>query len=140
MYLLDTDHLSVLQRGNVESARLRARLNAVRTEPVATTIISYEEQVRGWLSYLAQARSLDRQVMAYERLQRHLAHFCAIPLVAFDTDAADMLRQLQQARVRIGTMDLKIAAIALAQHATLLTRNLSDFGKVPQLHVEDWTA
>jgi len=36
-------------------------------------------------------------------------------------------------------MDLKIAAIVLAQNATLLTRNLSDFRKVPRLKVEDWT-
>ena len=42
-------------------------------------------------------------------------------------------------RVRIGTMDLKIAAIVLAHDATLLSRNLSDFRKVPGLKVEDWT-
>jgi len=36
-------------------------------------------------------------------------------------------------------MDLKIAAIALANDATLLTRNLSDFNKVPDLHAEDAT-
>ena len=53
-------------------------------------------------------------------------------------DAAQMLRQLQQAKLRIGTMDLKIAAIAIVHQATLLSRNLSDFGQVPHLHVEDW--
>jgi tRNA(fMet)-specific endonuclease VapC len=36
-------------------------------------------------------------------------------------------------------MDLKIAAIALANDATLLTRNLSDFRKIPGLRIEDWT-
>jgi tRNA(fMet)-specific endonuclease VapC len=36
-------------------------------------------------------------------------------------------------------MDLKIAAIVLAHDATLLSRNLSDFRKVPGLKVEDWT-
>ena len=37
-------------------------------------------------------------------------------------------------------MDLKIAAIVLANDATLLTRNLGDFRKVPDLKAEDWTA
>jgi tRNA(fMet)-specific endonuclease VapC len=36
-------------------------------------------------------------------------------------------------------MDLKIAAIVLAQDATLLTRNLPDFRKVPRLKIADWT-
>jgi tRNA(fMet)-specific endonuclease VapC len=37
-------------------------------------------------------------------------------------------------------MDLKIAATAIANNATLLSRNLKDFNKVPGLKVEDWAA
>ena len=48
--------------------------------------------------------------------------------------------QLQKQHIRIGTMDLKIAAIAIANNATLLSRNLKDFSKVPGLKVEDWAA
>lgn len=36
-------------------------------------------------------------------------------------------------------MDLKIAAIAIAKKAILLTRNLSDFQNISNLKVEDWT-
>jgi tRNA(fMet)-specific endonuclease VapC len=65
--------------------------------------------------------------------------FRRIPLVDFDERAADEYERLRKARIRIGSMDLKIAAIALASDATLLSRNLSDFSKVPGLRVEDWS-
>ena len=139
MYLLDTDHLSVLERGGAEGERLRQRLQAVPPAEVAATVVSYEEQTRGWLSYLAKARSLPDQVTAYSYLQRHLQVFCAIPLLAFDPAAAAIVQQLQQQRIRVGTMDLKIASITLAHGATLLSRNVTDFEKVPGLRVEDWT-
>ena len=40
--------------------------------------------------------------------------------------------------IRIGTMDLRIASIALAHVATLLTRNTVDFAQVPGLCFENW--
>ena len=139
MHLLDTDHLSALERGGVESERLQRRLQMVAPDTVAATVVSYEEQTRGWLSFMAKARSLEEQVIAYGYLQRHLQIFCAVPLIAFDPAAAATVQQLQKQRIRIGTMDLKIASIALAQNATLLSRNVTDFQKVPGLRVEDWT-
>lgn len=42
-------------------------------------------------------------------------------------------------RIRVGTMDMRIAAIALSQGLTLLIRNTRDFGRVPGLLTEDWT-
>jgi len=86
---------------------------------------------------IAKARSLEEQVTAYGYLQQHLRVFCAIPLIAFGPDAVTLVRQLQQQRVHIGTMDLKIASIALTQGATLVSRNRLDFQKVPGLRVED---
>lgn len=59
---------------------------------------------------------------------------------SISTRAAEQFHELRRARVRIGTMDLRIAAIALVNDATLLSRNLADFRRVPGLRVEDWTA
>jgi len=59
-------------------------------------------------------------------------------LIDYDAEAASKFEQLRQAKVRIGTKDLRIAAICLANNATLLSRNLKDFGQVPGLNVEDW--
>lgn len=50
MYILDTDHLSVLDRGGVEAQRLFERLASIEPAQVVVSMISYEEQTRGWLS------------------------------------------------------------------------------------------
>jgi tRNA(fMet)-specific endonuclease VapC len=61
------------------------------------------------------------------------------PVLDFDENAADVFQRLRQARIRTGTMDLKIASIVLSRGDTLLSRNLVHFSKVPDLHVEDWS-
>jgi tRNA(fMet)-specific endonuclease VapC len=140
MYVLDTDHVSFLERADsAEGTRLRARLLQVPAGERATTIISFEEQTRGWMSVLAQARTLARQVEAYRRLRRQLENYCDLVVLDFDEPAATEFQRLRNARFRIGTQDLKIAAVVVAHAATLLSRNTSDFGRIPGLPVEDWT-
>jgi tRNA(fMet)-specific endonuclease VapC len=139
MYLLDTDHVSLLDRGGEEGQRIRARLAQVPLETIAASVVSYEEQMRGWLARIAQLRAIDRQVTGYRQLERMLRFYCETPMLPFDEKAAEQFQRLWLTRLRIGTMDLKIAAIALANDATLLSRNLTDFGKVAGLRVEDWT-
>ncbi|QEH38885.1 hypothetical protein OJF2_74950 [Aquisphaera giovannonii] len=139
MFILDTDHVSLLERGEGREAdRLKARLRGLDGADVAVTIISFEEQTRGWLAYLARARGLSRQGEAYARLTRLVENDRAIPLLDFDSKAAAEFQRLSNARPRIGSMDLKIASIAIG--ATLVTRNMVDFRRVPGLVVEDWTA
>lgn len=110
------------------------------TEQFGTTILSFEEQTRGWLTYLARARTIAAQVEAYRRLSRHLDVYRQLFVLEFDENAAVEFQRLRRARIRVGTLDLKIAAVALSRQATLLTRNVSDFRQVPGLTVEDWTA
>ncbi len=138
MVILDTDHMSLLEWGDAPAA-LRARLAALSPAEVATTIISYEEQVRGWMVYIARTRSVAQHVEAYRRLHQQLDNYCRIPVLPFDAQAAATWQRLRCARLRLGAMDLKIAAIALSRRATLLSRNLADFRQIPGLQVEDWT-
>ena len=140
MFVLDTDHLTFLEHGrSVEADRLRARLQGLHAAEITVTIVSFEEQTRSWLTYLARARTLTQQVDAYARLRRMVENYRLIPLLDFDKAAAVEYQRLSRSRLRIGTMDLKIAAITLAHDATLITRNLADFRKVPDLRVEDWS-
>jgi tRNA(fMet)-specific endonuclease VapC len=139
MIVLDTDHMSLLEWGSAEAAPLRERLADCEEGEVATTIINYEEQMRGWMAYLAGARSLAKQMDAYHRLRSHLENYRHIPVLDFDEAAARIYEELRRSRIRIGTMGLKIAAIVISLDATLLSRNNRDFAKVPSLKFEDWT-
>jgi tRNA(fMet)-specific endonuclease VapC len=139
MYLLDSDHMTLLERGGVTGQPLRTRLSRLAPDDVATSVISYDEQTRGWMAVTAAARTTVAQITAYQRLKAHLRIYCKFAVLDYDAKAAEIFERLKQAKIRVGTMDLKIAAIALANDATLLTRNLSDFGKIPDLKADDWS-
>ncbi len=138
MLVLDTDHLVELDLGSNAGETLRQRLEAADDE-IVTTIISAEEQFRGWLAQIHRIRDPYQQVRGYERLQRRIEFSAAWHVLPWTGRAADIFVDLRRQRVRIGTMDLKIAAIAPSHRATLLSRNLIDFTQVPGLNVEDWT-
>ncbi len=130
----------MVQRGKGdEYGCLVRRLALVPSQPVGVTIVSFEEQMRGWLAFVARARTTDRVVLGYGKLRALIEDFQTRPVVDFDAAALGRFEELVAARVRIGTMDLRIASIALARNALLLSRNLRDFQKVPGLRVEDWT-
>lgn len=140
MLILDTDHLSILDRDTMDAFNLGRRLASIPPEEVAVTIITYEEQMRGWFAVVAQAKTTPQQIEAYRKLRRFINQFSRINLIDYNAEAANAFEQLRQAKVRVGTKDLRIAAICLANNATLLSRNLQHFQQVPGLKVEDWSA
>lgn len=140
MLVLDTNIMTVIQHASgPEYARLRARLDAA-TEPVCTTVTSLEEQLRGRLSVCHRARTAEEYLAAVGYLRHTFEFYKERRILNFDARAAVHFARLKSAKVRVSTMDLRIAAIVLANDATLITRNLSDFRKVPGLRAEDWTA
>jgi tRNA(fMet)-specific endonuclease VapC len=141
MILLDTDHMSELQYPNsVRGARLLGRLCAVEDSQLATTIVTYEEQMRGWLASINKQPAGISQVEAYTSLLEVVQTYLGWIILPFDRLAAELFHRLRSQKIRISTMDLKIAAIVLRQAATLLSANLRDFRQVPGLSVEDWLA
>lgn len=140
MFILDTDHLTIIQRQSEPAfSHLSARLREIPGGNFFTTIISFEEQMRGWLAYLHGLRLAPQEIQAYQRLHELLSFFSKIPVLDFDQAAAEQFAQLRSMGLRTGPMDLKIASISLTQKATLLSCNLVDFRRVPQLQVEDWS-
>lgn len=134
IYLLDTDHISELQGIAVAGRRLTARLNRIAPDDYGTTIITFEEQIRG---RLAQAAASG--VTFYARLNGTLRFYHNIAVWQYTQEAELRCEALRAAKIRVGTQDLKIAAIALWAGAILLTRNARDFAQIPNLLVEDWT-
>ena len=141
MLVLDTDHMSALEwASGADYERLNSRLEALQDAEVCTTIISYEEQSRGWLAYVARARKIAQQIEAFRRLRRHLDAYRRIGVLDFDEPAAVQFQGILRLRLRIGTRDQQIAAIVLSRGAKLLTRNIDDFSQIPGLDFEDWTS
>ncbi len=138
-YLMDSDHISMIDRAGPEGTRILARIATLPPDSVAISLISYEEQMRGWMAEIARLHSVDRQLDVYSRLDRMRDYYCVTPVLPFDEKALAQFQGLWLRRLRVGTMDLKIAATALANEATLITRNTGDFGKVIGLTVEDWS-
>ena len=137
LLVLDTDHFSELERNLAPGQRLASRLRASALEK-ALTVVTVEEEMRGWLAQIARQRHLQRQIAPYAKLQRQIETFANWLVLPWDMDSAQLFTRLRGEGVRIGSLDLKIACIALAHDASLLTRNTKDFAKVPGVRFENW--
>jgi tRNA(fMet)-specific endonuclease VapC len=138
MILLDTDHLSVFtDKRDARHESLTRRMEAA-AEPIACTIVSVEELLRGWLAIIHRLRDVHQQIPAYLRLGQLFDVLNDWEIVPFEVRAADRFADLRRQRIRIGAMDLKIASIALVNEALLVTANLRDYSLVPGLRCEDW--
>lgn len=139
MVILDTDHFNILQIGKGSSYdTLAARMGESPDQHFATTVITFEEHMRGWLAGIRRAQDVVAQVRPYDQLIRLVRFFQAWEILPFDESVAGRFRDLRQQRIRIGTMDLKIASIALENDSLLLSANTKDFGQIPVLRVENW--
>jgi tRNA(fMet)-specific endonuclease VapC len=139
LWILDTDHLSLLERGNV---LIQKRLQTIAMGSVAITIVTAEEKVKGRLATingLSGIDKVDRLAVAYRTLQMTLDDLKTFPILPFSDMARDYYRELLQQKIRVGSHDLRIAAIVQAVDGVLVTRNRRDFERVPGLPIEDWS-
>lgn len=135
MVVLDTNHFSELLHSSELGRNLALRMEGL---DVFSCIVAAEESLQGWISYVAKHKAGDAQFYPYKRLQAAIEALNKFGMLPFDHDAIAVFHRLQAQRIRIGTMDLKIASICIAHDALLLSRNLVDFEKIPGLRVENW--
>jgi tRNA(fMet)-specific endonuclease VapC len=93
----------------------------------------------GRLNRIRRAKSTDDLRLAYANLNRTLEYFQTINVIDLERAAVDCYQELISQKLRVGTQDLKIAAITLSRQAIVVTRNIRDFGKVSGLQIEDWS-
>ncbi len=139
MIILDTDHFTVLRYADDSRYPiLTQKLLASDDQRIVTTVVTVEEQMRGWLAEINRWRDIRRQRIAYDRLAILVEFLSEWETLRIDDQAIEEFNNLRKQRIRIGTQDLKIAAITLAQGALLLSANLRDFRQVPGLKVHNW--
>jgi tRNA(fMet)-specific endonuclease VapC len=135
-YILDSDHISLHQRQHLAIVQ---RLAEKPPTQVFVTIVTVEEQLRGWLAVIRRSSTPERLIAAYTSLHRTVIYFARVNILDYGEDASNYFAALRDQRLRIGTQDLRIASIALAVGAIVVTRNRRDFQQVPGLVLEDWS-
>lgn len=133
--VLDTNHFRELRENSLGGQRLQSRIKASGAD-VFSCIVAAEESLGGWIALIRKHQAGLDQLRGYERLHACIHTLGKLTLLPFDREAALILHELAKAHPRIGKMDIKIAAICLTHDATLLSRNLLDFDKIPGLRVE----
>jgi len=139
-FLLDTDHISLIQfPAEPAYSIFRGHLTGYSPGDITCCIVSFHEQTGGAHAAINKARRPEDVVRGYERLGRVSEYYAAVTVLPFDAAAAEAFSGLTAIRSTVGTLDLRIASIALSRGLTLLTRNVRDFARVPSLVTEDWT-
>ena len=134
-FLLDTDHLTLFEHGH---SLVVQHVAQQAPGAVGLTAVTVEESLRGRLTAIAQAQGGAARIGRYALLLGTLQTFEQFPIAPFDQAAEDRYQRLRAMRLRVGSRDQKIAAIALAHNVILVTHNQRDFRLIPGLKVEDW--
>ena len=129
MFVLDTNTVIYWFKGQ---GRVASNVSAQSQGELALpTVVVYELQL-----------GAEQSVNPNRRLQQLRKLSSLVRTLAFDTmeaeHAASIRADLERRGCPIGPIDVLIAATARANNATLVTHNLNEFKRVPDLLVVDW--
>ena len=135
-YLIDTDHWTLLELGDEIVTR---NLTRRTPEEIAISVVTVEESLRGRLAILGRATTGSVRVKRYRELRDSIDLIGRIQILDYCHSSETNFLSLRALKLRVGTQDLKIASVALANSLVVVTRNRRDFGQVPGLAIEDWS-
>jgi tRNA(fMet)-specific endonuclease VapC len=138
MTAFDTDIVSLVLNGRqwyVDRAAL------VPVAELALPIGVVEEFYRGRLSAIRQAESGKAKLTvpaAYEMFRRTVESLNRYQLLGYTELAESVVMGWKKAKIKVGTLDMRIAASCVVRGAKLITRNRRDYSRLPGLMVEYW--
>ena len=135
-FVLDTDTFSLFLRGH---SQVTASVLGRPLVETGTTIITVEEELSGWYTTLRKAKSPVTLATAYRRMTETVEALALLKLMTFSEAAIARFELLRKQHPRIGRNDLRIAAIAIDNNVTLVTRNRIDFQSIEGLTIVDWS-
>jgi tRNA(fMet)-specific endonuclease VapC len=137
VYVLDTDTLSLYYHGHPQVSR---RVLAHAADRLTIAVITAEEILGGWLGQIHRATRPDMIERCYAELADWIPYVAVFTILPYRQSTIAQFQQLRRMKLNVGNNDLRIAAIALENNATVVTRNLRDFARVPGVAAEDWAA
>jgi tRNA(fMet)-specific endonuclease VapC len=87
----------------------------------------------------SQSNQYEKLIKGYQGLRDVVNYLSKFKIFNYTLEAHDHFRELREQKIRIGTQDLRIAAISLSENSILVTRNYRDFSQIPNLRLQDWT-
>ena len=100
--------------------------------------VAFEEQVLGRFAQVRKARRADELAEAYQHLTDTVQKLSDVVILSFTEPAITRFAHLLKLKLGVGKMDLRIGAVTLEHGGILVTRNLRDFQRIPNLIVENW--
>lgn len=130
MYLLDTNICIYLMKGSFQS--LSDKVLTVHPSELAVSSVTVYE-----LEYGANKSNWGEKTR--RNMHIFLSPFTILPFTEEDALAAGRIRAYLESRgTPIGAYDVQIAAQGVARGITVVTHNTSEFGRIPNLTLEDW--
>jgi tRNA(fMet)-specific endonuclease VapC len=137
--VLDTDCVSFFLHRASAYPHLISRINAVPRVFLALSVVTIQENMRGAISLVEKNANGRRAVETYRffcEVWESLHEFQVLPY----TEAAERIFDSLPPEVkRKGPRDCRIAAIAIAHGAIVVTHNAQDFERIPGVTHVDWT-
>ena len=138
IYILDTNILDAFFDGDTTAVQ-----NILQTDfsEMFITPVNVQEFLAGPINGLNSLKNCtDHRIFAaFDRLSRYIKAIDAYQLLPYTEEANSFFKELTTRASSVSTNDRRIAAIALAYRAVVVTRNRKDFTKLlPDVLLQDW--